>query len=107
MTAKGNGQQRWAAGRTITAALVKAKANLYADLHIYRMTILLSGSEAPLPDGVDGFFIEPKSQAADHANIPWMALIVDDDPVEATHLEVRRERVGGVLHGGGAFGLLA
>src|SRR5579871_5089609 len=59
------------------------------DLHAHRVTIFHGRLEDPILYGFDRLFIQPHSQAAQHANLTWSAVGADDQAKSAGPLIFR------------------
>src|SRR5580700_5785409 len=57
---------------------IEFKTNFHADLHVHRLAVLHSRLKAPLLYCFNRSGIQSKSQAAYHANIPRMPLLIDN-----------------------------
>jgi hypothetical protein len=69
-----------------TFILVKLESHLNTDLNVYRSAIFHGRLELPLLDRLNGFGVETHAEAADYANVARTALIIDDEPEDASPL---------------------
>src|ERR1700674_1264328 len=86
---------------------IQPEANLYADLHIDRLTIFPRWLKAPLSYRFDGFRVESETKPAHDADISWVSFGINNQPKDASSLALgssRFLRVFGIRSGNGLRG---
>src|SRR5579864_4351302 len=85
--------------------LIKSKADFDTNFHVHRLTIFLSGLEAPLLHRIDRLGVQSEAEAADNSNVARAAISVDNEPQNTSTLRLVPARLFGIFRIGSCDGL--